>query len=89
MPVVTGPNGAALSGICGVAEAETLLVWLLDHPMMQIDLTACQHVHTAVLQVLLALRPSITGQPADPGLAAWLMPLLVEPAADTPAAAAA
>jgi hypothetical protein len=89
MPVVTSANGAALSGVCGVAEAETLHIWLLDHPTARIDLTDCQHVHTAVLQVLLALRPAIVGQPDDPGLAGWLMPLLADAADDQPPAAAA
>jgi hypothetical protein len=76
MPVVTGPTGAELAGVCGVTEAETLLAWLLDHPTAQVDLGDCQHLHTAVLQVLLALKPAVAVEPADPLVAEWLLPLL-------------
>lgn len=79
MPVVTGPTGATLIDVCGVAEAETLLAWLLDHPTGQVDLQPCRHLHTAVLQVLLALRPTLAGEPDDPLLAEWLLPLLSDP----------
>jgi len=44
----------ALEGVCPVADAEVLRQHLVSAESAKIDLTACEHAHTAVVQVLLA-----------------------------------
>lgn len=61
-----------LSGIVSVEEAETLFDWLQRHPKGKVDLSRCEHLHAANLQVLLAFRPKIHALPADESLAGWL-----------------
>ncbi len=69
---------AALEGHIGADDAETLAQWLLQHKAPAVHLGQCGHLHGAVLQVLLALRPRLAAPPADPLLAA----ALCRPAAD-------
>lgn len=76
MPIEFGKNVARLKEICTVEEAETLLEWLQNHPKGQINMKHCQHLHTAILQVLWVTRPRINTLPDDPFLARWVMPLL-------------
>ncbi|MDZ7854747.1 hypothetical protein [Sphaerotilus sp.] len=68
-------KSATLQGQVSAEDAEPLLEWLKSHPGSAVNVTRCQQMHTAVLQVLLALRPRITGQPADP----WLQAVLATP----------
>jgi len=63
---------AALEGSVLVDDAETLTQWLLQQPAPAVHLGKCEHLHGAVLQVLLALRPRLVAAPADPLLAAVL-----------------
>ena len=56
---------AALEGCVTVEEAETLAQWLRAQPRPAVHLGKCEHVHAAVLQVLLALRPRLVARPAD------------------------
>jgi hypothetical protein len=63
---------AALEGVVGVDDAETLLQWLLQQTAPAVHLGRCDHLHGAVLQVLLALRPKVTVPPAHPQLAGVL-----------------
>ena len=63
---------AALEGIVGVEDAETLTQWLLGQATPTVHLGKCEHLHGAVLQVLLALRPKVSVPPADPLLASAL-----------------
>jgi hypothetical protein len=63
---------AALEGVVSVEDAEPLQSWLKNHPQGAVNLSKCQHVHASVLQVLLAVRPKITGDVGDPWLAGIL-----------------
>ncbi len=63
---------AALEGVVGVDDAEALAQWLQQQSAPAVHLGKCEHLHGAVLQVLLALRPAITAVPADPLLAGVL-----------------
>jgi hypothetical protein len=65
-----------LNGVCRVEDAEPLLMLLRADPRRTVELTGAGPFHAAVVQVLLALRPSVTGQPGDPFATTWLMPLL-------------
>jgi hypothetical protein len=63
---------AALEGHVRVEEAEVLARWIGDHAAPAVHLGKCEHVHAAVLQVLLALKPRVVVPPPDPWLAAAL-----------------
>jgi hypothetical protein len=67
---------AALDGVVGVEEAETLAQWLQKQAAPAVHLGKCEHLHAAVLQVLLVLRPRVAAAPADPWLAGVLAPLV-------------
>lgn len=70
---------AALEDVVTVEEAEGLSAWLLDHPRPAVHLAKCTHLHSAALQVLLALRPALVAAPPDPVLAALLSDATVPP----------
>ena len=69
MPLETHRKTATLRGHATVEEAETLLAWLIATPNGKLDLSTCDSMHTAVLQVVLALQPKISKTPANPRLA--------------------
>jgi hypothetical protein len=77
---------ARLDATCTVEEALELADWLRAQADPRVDLASCAHLHTAVLQTLLALRPRIAGPPADPFLARWVAPLLAPAPAEAPPA---
>lgn len=52
---------AVLEGIAGVEDAEGLMNWLRDQPQGVVEMAGCEHLHAAVLQVLLALKPRLEG----------------------------
>lgn len=72
MPMDLSETVATLTGICEVADAEPLLVWLQAHPQGQVDVSRCEHAHTAIVQVLMAAQPTLVGMPAGAGERAWL-----------------
>lgn len=76
MPIAFEGPRAVFSGICGAESAEPLLAWLLEEKNPTVDLAGCRHLHGAVLQVLLAARPEISGTPEDPFLREQVLPLL-------------
>ncbi len=63
---------AALEGQVVVEEAEALAAWLREAPGRGVHLGKAAHVHAAVLQVLLALKPKLVAPPPDARLAAVL-----------------
>lgn len=65
---------AALEDIVTVEDAETLLDWLKKQPKPAVNLSKCQHMHAAVLQVLLMTRPAINGAIHDRQLEQVLQP---------------
>ena len=65
-----------LEGACPVEEAETLAALLLARPGAGVDWSGCTGLHTALVQVLLRLRPPLHGTCGDPFAARWLAPLL-------------
>jgi hypothetical protein len=67
---------AHLTGTVSVEDAEGLLEWLRTHPRGAVDLSACDHLHTANLQVLMAARPRIAAWPVAGGSARWLKDIL-------------
>ncbi|RAH99008.1 hypothetical protein DLJ53_25620 [Acuticoccus sediminis] len=70
-------NAMALcEGDCGADEAEPLRAWLARRRTSLVDLAGADHVHTAVVQVILAARPIISSEPKDPFLCEVLGPVL-------------
>ena len=65
-----------LEGECPVEEAEALTALLESPGTWAVELSACRHLHTALVQALLRYRPSIEGTPADPFLNRLVMPAL-------------
>lgn len=76
MTVTTQDDLIRLEGIARVEDAETLTAALQTSRVRLVDLSACNGLHAAVLQVLLLYRPAITGVGPNPALAEWLPPLL-------------
>jgi hypothetical protein len=74
MSVARSDDGTVvLAGDCGVEEAEPLLQMLVQAPEASLDWRLCTHLHTAVVQVVLAARPKLTGPCGDSWVEAWLL----------------
>ena len=67
-----GSGTILLEGDCPVEDAEILLNAFLASPGRPVDWRGCQRLHTAVLQVVLASRPSLIGPCGDPLVAQWI-----------------
>lgn len=52
-----------LEGRCGAGDAEELLASLREMRGARVEIGGLERLHLAVLQVLLALRPNLTGRP--------------------------
>ena len=65
-----------LEGDCRVEDAEPLLRWLQEDRGRVVDRTDAGHLHTAVFQILLALRPSVRGEGKDTFVRTWMVPIL-------------
>jgi hypothetical protein len=76
MSVLVSGDTVHLTGVCFVEDAEPLLLALLANPHCSVDLSAATRLHMAVVQLLLAARPSVAGVPADAFLRDRLMPKL-------------
>ena len=76
MTVTAEDREIRLTGNCGVAEAEILLSALLEAPDSRVVLAA-ERIHTALWQVLLAMRPDIEGKAPDGFAAKHLLPLII------------
>lgn len=79
MSVALSTDGTIrLHGSCGQEDAETLLQLLIATPRGPVDWTQCTAAHTAVIQVLLTVRPILLGPPVSADLARWIAPLLAD-----------
>ena len=65
-----------LVGACPGEDAEPLLQLLLADRGATVDWRDCRGAHTAVVQVLMAVRPELLGPPADARLRDWVAPAL-------------
>lgn len=72
MPIRFAEDAARFEGVCAVEEAEPLLEWLRGREAPKVDLSACEHAHTAVAQLILAFRPAIIAPPPDAAFALLL-----------------
>jgi hypothetical protein len=76
MPIEFKKNHAIFREEVGVEEAEGLLEWLQKRPTAKADLSACNHLHTANLQVLMTAKTAISSWPKNAELCGWLEPVL-------------
>jgi len=77
MSVRLDGNVIILEGQCRVEDAEPLLGWLQADRGRTVDLTDAEHLHAAVLQVLMALQPAVRGTARDAFLRDWITPALI------------
>jgi hypothetical protein len=77
MSVRMDGNVIILEGPCRVEDAEPLLGWLQADRERIVDLAGAEHLHAAVLQVLMALRPTMRGTAGDAFLRDWIAPALM------------
>lgn len=75
MTVQVSEGLIVLSGDCGVENAEALLAALLDNPAFAVEIEA-ETLHTALWQVLLAVRPAIRGGPRNSFAGRHILPLI-------------
>lgn len=69
-------NCLHLEAVCGVEEAEEIHEKLLENPELQLDLSACEHLHAAVFQTLLRQPRPIKRAAKDAFIKRGLQPLL-------------
>jgi hypothetical protein len=77
MTVALDHDVVRLSGHCTAEDAELLLKHLVAGAR-RVDLSSCDHLHGAVVQLLMATRPAVLGEPAQ-FVRDWLIPLICEP----------
>ena len=65
-----------IDGVCGVDEAMPLLEFLQTQGEARVDMRTCTHLHSAALQVLMAVAVRVAVLPEEEFLARWLPPLL-------------
>jgi len=76
MPIAFKKKQAIMSGVVSVEEAETLLEWLHKNSNSKINLAECEHVHPAILQVMMAAKSNVSVWPKNESFSAWLQSAL-------------
>jgi hypothetical protein len=76
MAVSFSETAVVIEGVCGVEEALPLLEFLQGNATARIDLRACTNLHSAALQVVMAVATRIASLPHEDFLRRWLTPLL-------------
>ncbi len=78
MSVVVKDDVIRIVGNASVADAEPLLTALHEDRLRTVDLSEAGHLHSAVIQILLAAHPVITGNPSYAFFKARILPCLIE-----------
>ena len=76
MTVVRDGDVVRLVGLCRVEDAEPLTALLQGLADSTLDLSACDGLHAAVVQAILAFRPEIVGTPHEAFLRDRLLPAI-------------
>jgi hypothetical protein len=71
-----GQGVIELSGRCGADDAEALQQHLLADPGSTVEWSGCEHLHSAVVQVLLVAAPVVRGAPKNEFLTTHIAPIL-------------
>ena len=80
MALVFDQGIVRFDGHCVVEDAMKLLEIFQTAPEAQVDLTACQTMHMALLQVLVAARPRVVASPANRTMADLIHRMIGDPA---------
>lgn len=72
MSIIYQKKIAVFQDNVSIEEAEGLLEWLIKYPKNRLNLANCNHLHTANLQVMMAVKPAISAWPKNTNLRAWL-----------------
>ncbi|MCG7371696.1 hypothetical protein MHL40_03260 [Pseudomonas luteola] len=72
MSITFKKSVAVLADQVTVEEAETLLEWLVKNPAAKVNLGDLEHLHTADLQVFMALKPNVSVWPKNTDIKVWL-----------------
>ncbi len=72
MPIQRRGKIIRLSGHIGVEDAETVYAQLEKQLFQKVDLQDCEHLHSAVLQLLLKFQLPIHRLPRQQALADWI-----------------
>ena len=69
MPVSLDSSGDTtvirISGVTPPDEGDELLAMLRENPGVPVDLSELEHLHTALLQMMLAAKAQVTAWPVD------------------------
>lgn len=76
MTISFARNVAKCEGFCQIEEAETLVNWVLKKRKPKLDLANLEHMHTAILQVILAAQIEVSVWPNDDKLNTYFQTLL-------------
>ena len=76
MPIRYTEDAVVLEGVCSIEEVEGLTAYLERTPNATALLHSCEHMHTAILQVLIAYRVALRGEVFSPFLWKWVAPML-------------
>jgi hypothetical protein len=76
MSIEITENVIRIVGNAPVGDAEPLLAAILEEPVRPVDLNQAAHLHSAIIQILLALQPVIVGTPSFPFFGNAVLPLL-------------
>lgn len=78
MSIVRDGTTLRLQGVCRVEDAEPVAAALQEGGIEQVDLSACEGLHGAVVQALLVFGAPLTGEALDPFTRAFVAPALAE-----------
>jgi len=73
MPIKFIDAVARFEGQCRLEEANLLFEWLEQNPGAKIDMADCEHIHTALMQILMVAKPEVLAPPAHQFLRQWLL----------------
>ena len=66
LATVAGAPRLQLTGVIPPEEVDQLHELIRDNPEAAADLSACEHLHTSALQLLLMLKIPVISLPEDP-----------------------
>ncbi|WP_369061966.1 hypothetical protein ABOZ73_07375 [Caulobacter sp. 73W] len=78
MRIVRDGTTLRLQGVCRVEDAEPVAAALQEGGIAEVDLSACEGLHGAVVQALLVFGAPLTGEALDPFTRAFVAPALAE-----------
>jgi len=72
MPIKYKKTVVLCEGHCEIEEADELLAWFIENPKGKINFKQLTQLHTALLQVIMAIQPQVSSWPENLHVCAWL-----------------